>query len=439
MSVRLISHASVLIEANGMGILTDPWQAGTAFNDSWKLLIEPDELAPLLDRIDYLWISHEHPDHFHIPTLKGLPEAFRQRVTVLFQRSSDHEKMVAAFTNMLGFPKVVLLPHRAWVRLDDEVEVYCYQSRQIDSALAVRAGGATLLDLNDCEASAQDLALLRRDLGAVDVLLNQFSIAGFDGVEARLPEQAAGILDNMVRDHRALAAKVTIPFASFVYFCCPDNRMINSYANTPGQVAERFAREGLDLAVLRPGDSRREGEPHDNGPALAFYADLYAGLDRLPIGTPPVIGLEALAPAFHALRAKLKAAHGRLGLRLLKPVTVGVPDLDLTLRLSFRDDSFETAEGPADLEIASQPLFFMLANNFGLQTLGVSGRYRLHGGFRNWFRHRTLLAMLNAGLGLAPARLLSRRQLGFLWSRRKGLLSQLRYRIRRAATGAKPA
>jgi UDP-MurNAc hydroxylase len=434
-AVRLVSHASVILEFGDVRILTDPWTVGTAFNDSWKLIAPAAELAPYLMGVDYLWISHEHPDHFHIPTLKSMPTEFKRRVTVLFQKSSDHNKMINALNKMLGYPNVQLLPHRRWVPLRDGVEVYCYQSRQIDSALGVRGHGRTILNLNDCELSSQDLRFLRRDLGKIDVLLNQFSIAGFDGVEEKLPGEASQILDTMVRDHRALGASTTIPFASFIYFCCNDNKVINNYANSPGRVADRFGREGLDVAVLAPGDRLAIGEPRDNGPALDYYAAIYDSFDALSFGEAPRIEFDTLGTEFHKLREKLVDMHGRLALRLLKPVLIHIPDLDLVVRMSFRENTLVQTEGEADLEIYSQPLFFMLSNNFGLQTLGVSGRYRLKKGFKNWFRHRALLALLNAGLGLSIRNLLSPRQLSFFWSRRRELAGQIRYRSAIASRG----
>ena len=430
-SVTLVSHASAVITVGETRILTDPWQFGTAFNDSWKLVVPPADLDAMLDEIDFMWISHEHPDHFHIPTLKALPDAFKKRVTVLFQRSSDSDKMVKAFTGMLGFAHVRLLDHRTWVPIAPGTDVYCYHSRQIDSALAVRGRGATILDLNDCEASARDLATLRADLGPVDVLLNQFSIAGFDGDEARLATEAAGILDTMVRDHRTLDAGVTIPFASFVYFCCTDNAKINRFANSPRTVADRFAAEGLDLAILRPGDSFTRGQPHDNAPALAAFDAVYRNLDALPLSEAPVVPVERIQAAFLDMRTKLIRMHGRLALRLLKPVSVGVPDLGIRLCLSLRQGMLTPTDADPDIEINSQPLHFLLSNTFGLQTLGVSGRYTLHRNLGNWFRHRAMFAMHNAGIGLAPRQLIAPRQLAFFWRRRGNIVDQLRYRIGR--------
>ena len=36
-TIKLLSHASILIDACGRKILTDPWYFGTAFNDGWEL------------------------------------------------------------------------------------------------------------------------------------------------------------------------------------------------------------------------------------------------------------------------------------------------------------------------------------------------------------------------------------------------------------------
>ena len=35
-TVKLISHASILVEVNGIVIITDPWFFGAAFNDGWS-------------------------------------------------------------------------------------------------------------------------------------------------------------------------------------------------------------------------------------------------------------------------------------------------------------------------------------------------------------------------------------------------------------------
>jgi hypothetical protein len=350
---------------------------------------------------------------------------------VLFQRSSDADKMVKALTGMLGFTTVTLMEHRAWMTIAPGVEAYCYHSRQIDSAFAMRSGGQVVFNLNDCDVNEPDLVALRDDLGPVNLLLNQFSIAGFDGDETQLSAQAAGIIDTMVRDHRALGAAVTIPFASFVYFCCTDNAKINARANSPAQVANRFRAEGLDLAVLAIGQTHALGQTPANTAALGYWDTIYSRMDTLPLTAGPLVPFEQLETAFFGMRAKLKDMHGRLGLRLLPPVSISVPDIGRTLRMDFPRATLSDTDLPADLEINSQPLHFLLTHSFGLQTLGVSGRYKLIQNFKRWFRYRTLFAMLNTRIGLSVRKALRPSQLGFFWRRRGDLVGQLRYTISR--------
>src|ERR1700681_1799603 len=106
MKIHFIGHACIVVETSGPSILMDPWIFGKIFNDSWTLRPEPHFDPSLLDKIDYIWISHEHPDHCHFPTLNSFPMEFKKRVTILFQ-ARDYEKMLAAFRK-LGYQRFQL-------------------------------------------------------------------------------------------------------------------------------------------------------------------------------------------------------------------------------------------------------------------------------------------------------------------------------------------
>jgi L-ascorbate metabolism protein UlaG (beta-lactamase superfamily) len=79
MKLTMLSHASVLVEAGSVAICADPWFMGEAFNESWSLLCEPALTSAGLQGVTHIWISHEHPDHLHYPTLKAIPAEQRQR------------------------------------------------------------------------------------------------------------------------------------------------------------------------------------------------------------------------------------------------------------------------------------------------------------------------------------------------------------------------
>ena len=70
MRITFIGHASLLIEANGLSIVSDPWWNGPCFGAQWWPYPMPHVEAVRDRRVDYVYVSHGHHDHFHPPTLR---------------------------------------------------------------------------------------------------------------------------------------------------------------------------------------------------------------------------------------------------------------------------------------------------------------------------------------------------------------------------------
>lgn len=434
MQLRLVAHASLLIETAGTVIWTDPWLGGKVFNQSWSLLVPPVWDEAWLERVEYIWLSHEHPDHFHPPTLQSLPEAFKRRVTVLYQ-ALPIDKLPRALAR-LGFADVRLMKHREIVDLRGGTQAYCYQVGQMDSVLAVMADGTCLVNVNDAEADAGDCRIVRGDLGPAQVVLNQFSLAGYGGEadrDARLPAKARAVLGSMIANHRDLGAEATVPIASFVRFSCEDNAYMNAFANTPRRAAEAFSHVGLRLDVLAPGDVYTVGAAWDSEPALRAWDAAFAAAASAPLDPPAPVELSAIVEAARALSQRLAAHYPAWLLRAwLGRVHVRVRDLGATLALDLARGTCEPAPAATpDLEVCGQPLLFALSQPFGVQTLGVSARLRVLRRAGLWKRHRILLSMYNAEVYLRPRQLLTRRNWEHLRTRLRGGLRQLRYQLRR--------
>lgn len=433
MEVQLISHASVLIRSD-VTIWTDPWLFGKAFNNSWSLFPEAVFDASLYDGIDYIFISHEHPDHFHIPTLRSMPDDFKRRVTILFQHNNS-DKMPDAL-NRFGFPNVKLLPHRETFSLTEKTRVYCYQAGTMDSLLGVMFDGKTLLNVNDCEINSKDCRRISSDIGKVDTLLNQFSIAGYSGYADRqkhLPPQAHKILEKMLANHIDLEADETIPFASFIYFSSEDNRYINQFANKPRDAYDYFTQQSKKMTVLYPGEIYKLGGEHDTATSLAGYDEVYRRTDQLEYDDEQRATKEQINEAFIKLSTHIRERYPKTLLRkLLKPVVVEVPDLGKTLKFSIATGEIGDADvdETPDLIIRSQPLHFAFAFPYGVQTLGVSARYTLIKNFPNWRNHRILFSLNNAELYLSPKHFFTSKNLTFFAKRLPGAWNQLTYRLK---------
>ena len=410
----------------------DPWLSGKIFNDSWTLRPEPRFDPSVLDKIDYIWISHEHPDHCHFPTLNSFPASFKQRVTILFQ-ARDHAKMIAAFKG-LGYQHFRLLPHRVIVPLAPSsgdpanAKIYCYHAGLMDSALAVIDDDNVVLNANDARISTAECRLILHDLRNIDVLMSQFSLAayaGFDPPRPYLSARAKEILRNLSAVHNALEVGATIPFASFIYFSSDDNKYVNPFANTVQDAYDYLARREQNCVVLYPGDTYQINARHDSSPALARYNALPA-FEELSYDPTTIKPLVQIFDAYRDLVKQLHEHYPKTLLSLLGPITIRIPDLAKTIRFRFSTGVIEeiSAAHSPDLVINSQPLWFGFRFPFGIQTLGVSARFKLLRNFRTWKLHRVLLSLNNGGVYLKPKYLFTPEFIAYLRTRMAGGVTQ---------------
>lgn len=84
-SVTFINHSTVLIQIDGINILTDPIWSERASPVSWagpKRVVAPGVKFEDLPPIDIVLVSHNHYDHLDLTTLKKLEKAFHPRFFV---------------------------------------------------------------------------------------------------------------------------------------------------------------------------------------------------------------------------------------------------------------------------------------------------------------------------------------------------------------------
>jgi UDP-MurNAc hydroxylase len=72
LKITYLQNASIIIHNNGEKILCDPWLIDGCYYGSWHHYPKFDFNQKELDDIDYIYISHIHPDHFDIKTLEKL-------------------------------------------------------------------------------------------------------------------------------------------------------------------------------------------------------------------------------------------------------------------------------------------------------------------------------------------------------------------------------
>src|SRR6185436_13473108 len=142
MKLTVISQACLLIESGNDRLIIDPWILGSCYWRSWWLFPPPrvDLVHP--ETITAIYFTHEHPDHFHFPSLRRFP----QFVRILVPRFPA--RRMATQLEERGYTHVEEIPHAGSARIGS-LEIFSYQSGGDDSAVAIRDGTTTVLNMND--------------------------------------------------------------------------------------------------------------------------------------------------------------------------------------------------------------------------------------------------------------------------------------------------
>lgn len=152
-----VGHATVLVQANGLNILTDPVWAERAgpFGLGPQRVAEPGIAFDRLPRIDLVLVSHDHYDHMDLATLKRLWE--RDRPMIVTSLGND------SVIGQAGVPAHALdWGGRVRVRPDVEVVVtrghhwdsrwFADRDRALWSGFVVRMRGGNLFFAGDTGA-----------------------------------------------------------------------------------------------------------------------------------------------------------------------------------------------------------------------------------------------------------------------------------------------
>jgi len=193
MQITYLGHAGFSVEMPSTTIIMDPWLSRYgAFDSAWFQLPRNHHLADLVQQkvLDkskdrYIYISHEHKDHFDIEFLNSLIAREFTFLVPAFRRSALRDQLATSQS------KGVVACHDGQVLpiADGYVALYLDDSElNRDSAILVKGDGSSFLNMNDCKLHDR-LADIVSEHGDVEAFACQFSGATWHPTCYDYPEQ----------------------------------------------------------------------------------------------------------------------------------------------------------------------------------------------------------------------------------------------------------
>jgi UDP-MurNAc hydroxylase len=371
MEITFLGHAGFVAETDEAIVVMDPWFSPRgAFDAAWFQYPRNHHLAGLVrekladeTRRRYVYVSHEHGDHFDPEFLESLPVRDFTLVVPRFEGGRLRailDRYRCAETVWCGDGDHVDIPGgRVTVFVDDH-------GLNRDSAVLLQAGGRTFLNLNDCKINERVGAIARRH-GRIDVFTCQFSGASWhptsytyapDIYDAISRSKMLSKLETVARTVAAARPRIYLTSAGPPVFLDPTLLHVNlepvnifPRASRCIEFLQRRLRPGFASYLdLTPGDilDVASGEVTSGGKRddiferalyryAAEYRDFFARRQKDESRAVPADIVEQLADAL-AAKLPLLTLHREVP----APLYMGVSEVpDVRLRVDFRSRRIE--------------------------------------------------------------------------------------------------
>ena len=257
--LELLAHASFFLSTDDVRLLFDPWLVGDAYWGSWRHYPRVVVDHSRIQETSHIVISHPHPDHFDLPTMKLLP----RRATVYFPPFVS--QIIPRELERLGFSRLVELGWEQPLSIGSGVSFAFLRPTSLweDSSVLVRVHDWIWLNQNDAGAPLRDEILP----SSVDLLSSSFDIgaSGYPqmwGVtskdQARILRSArVQILKSIAQRCERTQAKFFAPFASWWRHGRPEHVDLASAMrhNTLSDVERELSSGSTRLLRTEPGTS----------------------------------------------------------------------------------------------------------------------------------------------------------------------------------------
>lgn len=422
-NLELLGHACFSLDDGEARLINDPWITGNCFNAGWNLFIEPKIELIKAKETTFVHITHEHPDHFHIPSLLKLNKEFNP--IFLIQKTKD--KRVANFIRRKLGKKVIELNDGEIFQLSKKSCFQLYSHGHMDSFSIITSGGFKILNINDCvlknKTSLKRIARRINMNSYPDVLLSQYSFASYQGnkEEVNLLKEASNQHIQWVKERILFfKPKIFIPFASHIRWCHEENKYLNNYSVKESQLIESLKLIISEDSLLSSFNKKISLNSNNHQLDVSYFLpeESFSGTSikdsSITIGSNEFNSKSKEAVIFElkssAAKMRNDLSSNNYGLdkiffiflsfiRFIKPINIKILlsenrfiNMTLSPGIYLKE---ELGEFPSEIEVAADSVLFCLNNNFGAETLWVNSRFKSFSKDRKKFFKHFYLPILN--------------------------------------------
>lgn len=235
MKIETLGHASLLIsdDNNQPILLTDPWVIGSAYWRSWWLQNYPTaKRLEELQQLEYCYITHEHPDHFHTASIRKLSSKIK------FISPQLPQEKISLFLNETGKNSEVI-PLLKWKKLNEEISILSIPLYNDDSVLLINTKTSFIVNFNDAKPSTAQVKSISDFIKKYGnskkvILLSSYSPASIvnsflRGGERLSIKSKKEYVNYICKNCNLLKPDYFIPFASQVIFYRSDSKWANKF------------------------------------------------------------------------------------------------------------------------------------------------------------------------------------------------------------------
>ncbi len=259
-TLRFVSHASIMLEVGDFRLVTDPWYLGPCFCTGWWHLpgYPKADAIDLLQSASLVYFSHNHGDHLQEETLKHLDHETPIIVPDFESRSAESLLLAWGFKNVTACEF-----NRAFGIEGTNIQFSILKSGDFrdDSGLYVTAGDFSALttvdskQLNGYILPQNPDVLLTSFAGGVSAYPLCFDNIDWDQKVARVDSNLEAEVVGVVNAVNAAKPKNYIPYAGFMHEIADRDVLYLNHnkKNSPDDIIERLDDElSLDVTCVNP-------------------------------------------------------------------------------------------------------------------------------------------------------------------------------------------